>query len=143
FCRRCWQLDCLGKLALGASRQVLNVFGSSTLSATPGTAFTPITVPGGLLATSTNIGRHAQQEFAVVPELTVNLSYAFCPDCRVYVGYTFLYWNQVLRPSDQIDTVVNTTQVPIHPNFGPLTGPAQPMVPMRESDFWAQGISIG
>jgi hypothetical protein len=59
------------------------------------------------------------------------------------VGYTFLYWSQVVRPGNQIDTTVNTTQVPTHPEFGPLTGPAQPMVPFRTTDFWAQGISLG
>jgi hypothetical protein len=139
-----WQIDCTGKVSLGTCVELITINGSSTLSPPPGTnAFTPITVPGGLLATSTNIGHHGHEQFAVVPEALINLSYQLCPECRVYVGYSFLYWSQVVRASNQIDTTVNTTQVPTHPSFGPLTGPLEPLVPFRQNDFWAQGINVG
>jgi hypothetical protein len=62
---------------------------------------------------------------------------------RVFTGYNCMYWSRVVRPGNQIDTTVNLTQVPIHPSFGPLVGPAQPTVPLTQTDFWAQGIQFG
>lgn len=140
YCRgRCF-LDVLGKVAVGGVREVVTINGSSTLLV-PG--FAPTTLPGGLLATFTNIGTQKRDAFAVVPEIGINLGYQLSPECSVTLGYSFLYWSRVVRPGDQIDTTVNVTQVPIHPDYGPLDGPARPLVPFRETDFWVQGLSLG
>jgi hypothetical protein len=60
------------------------------------------------------------------------------------MGYSFLYWSNVWRAGDQIDRVVDVTQIP---NFAPPdvqpTGFARPGVPFRTSDFWAQGLNFG
>jgi Putative beta barrel porin-7 (BBP7) len=47
-----------------------------------------------------------------------NLTY----NLRATVGYTFLYWNTVARPGDQIDTSLNLSQL----DSGGLVGPARP-----------------
>ena len=103
----------------------------------------PNIVAGGLLATATNIGRYSRNEFTVVPELGINFGYQLHQQVRLFVGYTFVYWSNVVRPGNQIDTVVNVTQVPIHPTFGPLVSPAQPAPLLNETNFWAQGINFG
>jgi large repetitive protein len=65
---------------------------------------------GGFLVLPSNIGTHQTSRFSVVPEVGVNLGYAITPGVRVSIGYTFMFWTQVVRPGDQIDLRVNTTQ---------------------------------
>jgi hypothetical protein len=138
FARGPWFLDLLGKVALGDSHQAVDIRGTSTQTTTTST-----TVVGGFLATSTNIGGVRRDRFAVLPELDVNLGYQLCPMVRVFAGYTFLYWSEVARPGDQIDTTVNLTRVPTSSTFGPLSGPARPALPFKNTDFWAQGVTFG
>jgi hypothetical protein len=142
LCRGPWLLDVLGKLALGGTQQIINVGGTTTLVG-PSAVNGSQTAAGGLLTTSTNIGRSSRDRFSVIPELGVQLGYQICPEARLFFGYTWIYWTDVVRPSNQIDRVVNLTQVPIHPSFGPLTGPVRPTVPFQESNFWAQGLNFG
>lgn len=59
------------------------------------------------------------------------------------MGYNLLVWSSVIRPGDQVNTVVNGTQVPSNAAFGPLTGPAQPAAPFDTTAFWAHGLSFG
>jgi hypothetical protein len=58
------------------------------------------------------------------------------------MGYTFLWWDGVLRPGDQIDRRVNLATVPLSPTFGAPGGPLLPNVNFRERDFWAQGLTL-
>lgn len=99
---------------------------------------------GGLLAVPSNIGRHTRDQFSVVPEVGVKLGYQFTDHLRVFVGYNFLYWTNVVRPGDQIDPVLNVAQIP---NFTignqAASQTVRPIVPFRNSDFWAQGINAG
>src|SRR5262249_6596375 len=104
---------------------------------------TVVVLPGGLLALPTNIGDHSHDEFSVVPEFRINLGYQVTEHLRAFVGYTFLYWTQVVRPGEQINLNVNSTQIATSLLFGPLAGPAQPSFSFRHSDFWAQGLNLG
>jgi hypothetical protein len=128
------------KVALGTTQQVVNIDGGSALI-NPG--FAPTAVQGGVLAQPTNIGRYYHSDFSVVPETALNFGYQMTPWCRLQVGYTFLYWNNVVRPGNQVDRTVNPSQVPTDQNFGALTGPARPSFTLQTSDFWAQGINFG
>jgi hypothetical protein len=134
-----WQLELRGLVALGDTHEIIDISGSQSVT-TPAGMTTNFT--GGLLALPSNIGHFTHNEFAVVPEATVNVGYRFTHCCLVYVGYNFLYWSRVVRPGDQIDTVVDTSQIP---NFGTGTsvGIARPAVPFKQSDFWAQGFDVG
>ena len=94
---------------------------------------------------SGNIGSFSQDRFSVVPQVGIRVGYNITPNLRVYVGYDFLYWSSVLRPGDQIDRGLNELAIP---NFGsqpgtPAGDPRRPMVPFRDSDFWAQGVNFG
>jgi hypothetical protein len=136
-----WQLDVTGKVALGETHQIVDINGTTTI-AVPGMA--PVTAPGGLLALPTNIGHYNRNRFTVVPELSVNLGYQITDHWRVYIGYDLLYWSSVVRPGDQIDRVVNVTQVPsLGGGAGTLVGPARPSFFFHGSDFWAQGANVG
>jgi hypothetical protein len=133
-------VSAVGKVALGGVREVVAIGGYSRLLA-PGAA--PVTVPGGVLAVPSNIGRVTHGRFAVVPEAEVRLGYRFASMLSAFVGYSFLYLSDVARPGDQIDLRVNRMQVPTSARFGPPAVPPLPAPLFRTSDFWAQGINFG
>jgi hypothetical protein len=130
-------LDVTGKLGFGATHQVLMIDGS-TLQQAPGSS---TAIHGGLLALPTNISRPAGGNFSFIPEIGVQLSYALTPTVRFTAGYNFLYWTGILRPGDQIDTVINASQLP---GGGGLTGDSRPAVLGKNTtDLWLQGFTLG
>jgi hypothetical protein len=131
-----WFLDLKGKLALGSNNEVVNINGTTvTIDPRAGTS----TLTGGLLALPTNSGRFSREMFAIAPEGTINLGYQITEYARAYVGYNFLYISNVARPANQIDRVVNTSQLPP----GTASLPARPAFVFRGTDFWAQGVNFG
>lgn len=129
-----------GKVALGTTQE-LAILDSSTSMNTPGAG--SISNPGGVLVQPSNTGRFFQSRFAYVPEFAVDLGYWVTPQIRLALGYQFLYWSQVARPGNEIDTTVNASQVPRDPRFGNGLGDARPAFGFRQSDFWAQGFNVG
>jgi len=129
-----WSLELLAKLALGSSRSEVTIDGE-TVTTTPGGGSTASV--GGLLAQQTNVGHYGQDDFAIIPELGVTLSYMLTPRLHASFGYTFLYWSKVARPGDQIDLDVSQL-----PPDGP-TGARRPEFTFLTTDFWAQGLNFG
>jgi hypothetical protein len=132
----CWSLDMTAKLALGNTQSRVSINGS-TVTTSPGQ--TPVTSTGGVLALPTNIGNFERNAFSAMPELGATLGYDLTCHLKATVGYTLLYWSQVARPGDQIDTNLNTSQFP----SGQLTGMPSPQVKFVTTDFWAQGLNVG
>ena len=127
-------------VALGVTHQEVNIDGFQVRTQ-PGQP--PMTFNGGgLLAAGPNIGNFSRNEFSVVPELTMNVGYRVSEGWRLYVGYNLLYWSNVVRPGDQIDGVVDLTNVPNGPPATP-SGLARPSVPFRQSDMWISGVQFG
>jgi hypothetical protein len=135
-----WFLDLLGKVALGNTHEVVNINGNTTFFV-PGSP--PSVQSGGLLALPTNIGHFSRDRFAVVPEVGVKLGYQATERLRLFVAYSFLYISDVARPGHQIDRVVNVSQLPTQFGPGSLVGSPSPIVLLKGTDFWAQGISFG
>ena len=131
-----WSMEFFSRFGLGNSSRKVRIQGS-TDSAVQGASFTDV---GGLLALPSNIGTYEDDEFVVIPELGINLGYQIAPSMRFLVGYTFLYWNSVVRPGDQIDMRVNTDLLP--PAID-TTGLDVPSFAFNDSSFWAQGLSLG
>lgn len=132
------------KFAMGAMAQSANISGS--LVTNDNTNFGPTqTFSGGYFALPTNIGDYSRTVFAVVPEIGLNLGYRITSWASVFVGYTFLYTNNVIRPGNQINRTVNTSQSTSYTEdpAARLQGPAQPSFKFKSSDFWAQGINVG
>jgi hypothetical protein len=134
----------LGKLkvALGTNNQEVEVDGRTSLFANDTLADV---TPGGLLALSTNIGSTNRDAFAAVPEASVTLGWHVTPRIRVYAGYTFIYWSDVLRPGEQLDLRVNPANLPTAPpgEFGVAGGPPVPGVLLRSNDFYVHGMNFG
>jgi hypothetical protein len=132
-------LNCVGKLAMGDVHEVVNIQGVSQQFAS---GQLQSTAAGGILAQPTNIGHHSRDRFAVVPEVNFNLGYQFGEHVRAFVGYDFLFINNVLRPGDQINPV-DGRQVPNFERFDPTAKTTQPVFLFRETDMWAQGLNVG
>ena len=97
------------KVALGAMVQDVDISGS--LVTNDYTNFGPTqTFSGGYFALPTNIGSYSRTEFSVVPEVGLNIGYRINPQASIILGYSFMYASNVVRPGNQINRTVNTTQ---------------------------------
>lgn len=135
-----WSVDARGSVALGATHQVLEIDGIQTRQQPGGAA--PMSFRGGLLAAGPNLGRFERDRFGVAPEFTLNVGYAVTPNLRVFAGYNFLYWSNVIRPGDQIDHVVDLTFVPNALPAG-FSGQYRPRPLFKESGLAINGIQFG
>ena len=135
-------VDVTGKVAFGDINQVIKIGGRTTLVTPEGIAGI---APGGVLALPSNMGRHGDADFAYIPEAILRASMQITPRLSAHVGYTILYWDNVVRPGDQINRAISLTQVPSSLQFGTGTGDLrlEPRRPRNDSHFWAQGLSLG
>ncbi|WP_162273191.1 BBP7 family outer membrane beta-barrel protein [Rubripirellula obstinata] len=136
-----WSLDTSLRLAIGNNKQTVRVNGSTEItdpSATPSVQ----TFEGGLLTQNPgNIGVFERNEFAVVPEIGATLGYQLTDHLRATLGYTFIYWSNMVRPGDHIDRDVNPNLIP--PQVPPIAGAARPGFEFDTTDYWVQGLSFG
>jgi putative beta barrel porin BBP7 len=131
--------DLTAKLALGDSRQTVDIQGLSTQTGPGGINGT---FPGGFFTQPSNMGRFGSNQFAIIPSVELKAYVLLTSQLRAFVGYDFLYWTQVVRPGNQIDHNVNFSQSAVFGN-GVLSGPASPSPLLSRTDFWAQGITFG
>jgi hypothetical protein len=132
-------VSAVGKLALGGNQELVRIAGESSLTA-PGLPV--LSVPGGVLAVSSNMGRHFRDEFAVLPELDVQVSYRMGRHLEARLGYSVLYWSNVARAGNQVSRVVSPAQIPTDPAFGTAAG-TTPGFQFHSSEYWAQGFNFG
>lgn len=132
-----WTISALAKVSIGQNNQSIRIRGSNTVVDIGGGS---ITTDGNLLAQPTNIGEWSQTKTIWIPELSLNLSRQITQRWDVTIGYTFLYWSSVVTAGDQIDTVVNGTQL----LGGNLVGPARPAEPnFVDTSYWVHALSLG
>jgi hypothetical protein len=135
-----WFVNANAKIALGATNHIVNINGSTTITS-PG--LIPATLTGGLLALPTNIGTYTSSAFSVIPEFGLNVGYQLTTNLRLFGGYSFMYWSDVVRAGDQIDTSLNTSQIPRAVPPSPVSGTPRPAFIMHDTGFFAQGANIG
>ena len=133
-----WYVAGRGGVSLGGTFRKATISGSTTVQVPPGP---PVTLPGGLLALSSNSGTFSGSEWVFMPEASLRVGYQITQHLRVYGGYSFLYWPGVYRAADQIDPVVNPGLLP--PPVVPLAGPVRPLFPNQLSSLWVQAVSFG
>ncbi len=134
-----WDIDTRASIALGTTHQTLDITGFQ-MRQQPGAA--PMNFRGGLLAAGPNLGRFERDQFSVAPEFTLNFGYWVTSNVRVFAGYNFLLWTNVIRPGDQIDRVVDLTFVPNAPAVG-FSGQFRPRAPLVSRDLAVNGIQFG
>jgi hypothetical protein len=124
-------------VALGVTHSVVNIDGSTRVTDVDGTV---TTYPGGLLALPSNMGTYTTNNFSVVPEVGVKLGMQVTDHVRIFGGFNYLYWSNVVRTGGVIDTRVNASQLP--PSDGTI-GPVFPQYSAARTGFSAYGIMIG
>jgi hypothetical protein len=97
----------------------------------------------GIYVQPSNAGRTAGGAFAMVPEGTIKLGFRLGDSGRVYLGYSFIYLSDAVRPGDQIDRALNPAQVPLVNGLVPALNADRPARVVSRTDFWTQGLIIG
>ena len=125
----CWNTQLLARTALGGMRERMRIDGSFTFDTL---AAPPVTTPGGLFTAPTNLGTYGQTEFATVSEFGATAAYRIGRCTQITLGYTFILWSSVQRPSDAIDPVIDLGNNPTRPAFN-----------FNTSSYWVQGLNVG
>jgi hypothetical protein len=135
-----WGLNVLAKMAVGNTHQkaYINGFTRQTVTQNGQTVVTDFN--NGIYATLSNINTYTKDQFTVIPQLAVEMSYQLTCRIRGFVGYNLLYWSPVWHAGDQIDLFIDPR------NFAPTPSPDRlplPTFPGQNSSFWAQGLNLG
>jgi len=104
-------VDGLAKFAVGGNNQQITAGGQTFQSAglieptigAPLVARPATTLPGGIL-TSTPLTTTNRMRVSVMPELRASLGYQVTNNLNAFVGYNFIWWNNVAIPADQSST---------------------------------------
>ena len=137
-----WSVNASLKLALGVMAQSADVSGLLLTNDFNGFGV-PQQIAGGYFAQPTNIGHYTRTVFAAVPEAGLNVRYGITPQTSLFLGYTFLYASNVVRPGAEIDREINPTQNPSFEITHVLVGAARPSFAFHSKYLWAQGLNAG
>jgi len=140
--------EATAKLGVGLSHEIEDItggfvdFNTPLVSNIPGVTYGQRLVtqgPNGIFAQPSNEGRRSTDKFAVAPGVKFSLGYDLTSSIQLTVGYDFLYYSSVLRPTDQIDRSFSKG-LPFQQDPTSTVGP---MRMMRTTDFYAQGLNVG
>ncbi|MCY2986936.1 MAG: BBP7 family outer membrane beta-barrel protein [Planctomycetota bacterium] len=143
YVRGRWGLELLAKFGFGTMREQVSISGlTKTVTGPP-----PLGVAEkqmGLLALPTNINTYNQDSFCFMDDVGVKL--AFCPveRLKLSVGYSLMYWSNVVRPGDQIDAfgnqpIIDTRQY----QQPPPPGVTHPAFAFNTTSFMVHGLNLG
>jgi hypothetical protein len=127
------------KAGLGNNQQTVDIDGFSEVAV----AGVP-RLPTGLLAVQgANNGRLVTNRLSVVSEVGAQVGVQVSKHVRVTIGYDLLYLENVARPGDQIDPIINTRLLPTSTSFGQVSGLTSPVRTRARDDWYAHGVRIG
>jgi hypothetical protein len=137
-----WQslsMEVLARLAVGDVGSTVKIAGNQVVTV-PGSA--PVIQSGGLYALASNIGKHEDDEWTVMPEVRLTLQWQATSRLQLSLGYSLLWLNQVARAPDQIDFAVNPNLLPPAMQ-APNPNGDHPTFSISRSDVWLQSITFG
>ena len=124
-------------------RQSVTASGTTTGTGVGGA---PVTAIGGLLAAggpgNGNLERDVTNRIATATQLNAYVALKLTDHLRATVGYQFLYLNNVARPGQQFDQIVNQRVVPVSGAFGSLSGQPGNRLTLDRDGFYAHGATI-
>lgn len=120
-----WTFDGLFKVALGSLNRRVALDSTTDVLAPPA---------GGYFIYPTNEGASSDSTFAVMPEINLQLGYAYSRNVNFTVGYSYLMVSDVIQVAGTIDTTVDTA-------IGQPTG--RPTRNFRANDYWMHGVNFG
>src|SRR5262249_1303339 len=129
-----------GKFAAGYMRSWVDVTGTSTLTASTGLVSTQ---PGGIFNEPQDLCRHHVDRFAMLGEGGINVGCQI--GClRLHAGYTFMWVNNVVRPTTSLTPVLNPALIPTSPSFtGSFPANFIPRNVTRDDEFFLHGFNVG
>jgi hypothetical protein len=125
----CWSTNLLARMSIGNMHEQVGITGSTRI-AVPGQPVT--TTNGGLFTADSNTGQFGRDEFTAITEAGFTIGYRIAPCTRFTVGYTFMYWSDLVSPGKSIDTSIGDDDTTVRPRFT-----------FKHSDFWVQGVNLG
>ncbi|MEO9591966.1 BBP7 family outer membrane beta-barrel protein [Rhodopirellula bahusiensis] len=135
-----WSFNTAVQLGIGVTHSSVAASGAS-VSTEPQAGGGVITSRSntGLLVRSTNSGVREFDELAVAPEIQLSVTRHFWNDWDVTIGYQFLYLSRVMRAAEQIDPLLNLSDLSI----GGFEGSRRPDPAGTYNDLLAHGITFG
>jgi len=131
------------RIAIGDMRQSVTASGLTTGTLASGA---PITRVGGLLAAGGpgdgNLERDVTNRISTATQLNAYVGVKLTEHLRTTIGYQFLYLNNVARPGQQFDQIVNQRVVPLSSGFGSLSGQPGNRLTLDREGFYAHGATI-
>jgi len=135
----CWLVKGTVKAAFGDNQEGADFSGlTSFLSPTLGAT----NFNSGFLVRPSNSGSVTKEAFAIVPEADLAIGYQVGTWLRFTVGYSILYWSNVVRSGDQVNLNINPREVPTLTPPSTLTT-ITPAPMLKCTNFWAQGLNVG
>lgn len=137
-------LDVTAKVALGENAEVIDITGN-TMITNDALGIGVETLNSGIFAQPTNAGSFNRNTFAVLPEVQIKVGYMITPNVHPYIGYDVMYLNKVVRPGEQINNNINSTESPaLSDGATSVTGSFSPGKPtFKNTNFWIQGVVVG
>jgi hypothetical protein len=133
FRRGCWGLEMLAKFAFGNVRQEALLSGATSNS----------TQNSGLLVQEeTNAGLHRRDDFSYMHDTGAKVFYYPTESVKVSLGYSLMFFSDVLRPGNQIDTAVDSRLFPTPPPPAPA-GAVRPAFEFDPTHFYLHGLNLG
>lgn len=131
-----WLLEFRSLLSLGSLDRRMAINGSTEVTVP---SISPTTTVGGLLAQGTNIANYKSSTFVISPEFRLTAHRRITKSVSAAFGYTVLVMPEVWRAGNNVDPVVNTSQV----GGGVLAGNARPSFTSNDSTLVMQGLTLG
>jgi hypothetical protein len=95
---------------------------------------------GGLLVQPSNAGMHQRDEFSYMHDVGVKLTYYPVEQLKLSVGYSMVFFSDVLRPGDQIETIDGQPAVDSRWFTGQGT---RPEFNFNSTHFYLHGLNVG
>lgn len=132
-----WNVDLGARMGLGMNQEHLEATGRTTLTSSIG----QIGYLFGGLYVPPNLSRADRSPIGYMSELNVRFGYRFNEHWLVSVGYTFLYWGNIIRPEEQINPDIDPRNVPSNLSYNPNAH--LPPFALQATNYWAQGLTFG
>jgi hypothetical protein len=132
-----WSLELGARAGVGMNQEHLEATGRTLLTNSAGTTQYLF---GGLFVPP-NLSRADRSPIGYMSEVNVRIGYRITQRWIASMGYTFLFWGNIIRPEGQINPAIDPRNVPSSLSYNPAA-PVPPFT-LQATNFWAQGLTFG
>lgn len=133
--------DIATKLGIGDLERQFTINGSTHVETPAGS---PSTTARGLFALPSNMGTSVRNAFALLPELDFKARVLLTERLTANVGYNLMLLSNVYRTGEQIDQLVDTSQLsPFLPANVAAANQPHPRPLLNASTLRAQSLNLG